>query len=62
VSQGHLAHVLCAEAQDADLLLVGSHVLGGLLLGSISQQCTHHATCPVVIVPMDPASTETAGA
>ena len=23
----------------------------GLLLGSVSQQVAHHATCPVVIIP-----------
>ena len=46
--------VLLAEAQDADLLVVGSRGLGGfrgLLLGSVGQQCAHHAPCPLVIVP-----------
>jgi nucleotide-binding universal stress UspA family protein len=52
--QGHPANVLVAEAHGADLLVVGSRGLGGfkgLLLGSVSQQCAHHATCPVAIVP-----------
>ena len=52
--QGHPANVLVAEAHGADLLVVGSCGLGGfkgLLLGSVSQQCAHHATCPVAIVP-----------
>jgi nucleotide-binding universal stress UspA family protein len=52
--QGHPANVLVAEAHDADLLVVGSRGLGGfkgLLLGSVGQQCAHHATCPVTIVP-----------
>ncbi|HZO97915.1 MAG TPA: universal stress protein [Gaiellaceae bacterium] len=52
--EGHAADVLVAEAREADLLVVGSRGLGGfrgLLLGSVSQQCAHHAACPVAIVP-----------
>ena len=51
---GAPAQVLLEEAQDADLLVVGSRGLGGfrgLLLGSVGQQCAHHAPCPLVIVP-----------
>jgi nucleotide-binding universal stress UspA family protein len=47
------APALLSAAQSADLLIVGSRGHGGfsdLLLGSVSQQCTHHASCPVVIV------------
>jgi nucleotide-binding universal stress UspA family protein len=54
VHEGNAADVLIAEARVADLLVVGSRGLGGfkgLLLGSVSQQCAHHATCPVAIVP-----------
>jgi nucleotide-binding universal stress UspA family protein len=54
VREGSAAHVLLEEAADADLLVVGSRGLGGfrgLLLGSVSQQCAHHAPCPLVIVP-----------
>ena len=54
VREGQAARVLVAEAHDADLLVVGSRGLGGfkgLLLGSVGQQCAHHATCPVAIVP-----------
>jgi nucleotide-binding universal stress UspA family protein len=54
VREGSAAHVLLEEAVDADLLVVGSRGLGGfrgLLLGSVSQQCAHHAPCPLVIVP-----------
>jgi nucleotide-binding universal stress UspA family protein len=54
VREGQPADVLVAEAQDAEMLVVGSRGLGGfrgLLLGSVSQQCAQHARCPVAIVP-----------
>lgn len=47
------APALLAAAQTAELLIVGSRGHGGfsgLLLGSVGQQCAHHAPCPVVIV------------
>ena len=47
------APALLAAAQSAELLVVGSRGHGGLgelLLGSVSQQCALHASCPVVIV------------
>jgi nucleotide-binding universal stress UspA family protein len=50
---GTPANVLIEAARDAYLLVVGSRGLGGfrgLMLGSVSQQCTLHAPCPTVVV------------
>jgi nucleotide-binding universal stress UspA family protein len=48
------ARALVNEAKGARLLVVGSRGLegfAGLLMGSVSQQCVQHASCPVVVVP-----------
>jgi len=45
--------VLLTAAEGADLLVVGRRGRGGFtsaLLGSVSQNCVHHATCPVLII------------
>ncbi|WP_460955443.1 universal stress protein [Parasphingorhabdus pacifica] len=53
VERGHAATALLDAARDADVLVVGSRGHGGFmgaLLGSVSQYCVTHASCPVVVV------------
>jgi nucleotide-binding universal stress UspA family protein len=53
VVEGWPAEVLINIAEGADLLVVGSRGRGGftsVLLGSVSQNCAHHATCPLLII------------
>jgi len=53
ISRGHPMQVLLDAAKGADLLVVGSRGHGEFadaLLGSVSQQCVHHAPCPVVVI------------
>jgi nucleotide-binding universal stress UspA family protein len=57
VTDGIPSHVLVEESRHADVLVVGSRGHGsftGMLLGSVSQDCVHHATCPVVVMPHQP--------
>jgi nucleotide-binding universal stress UspA family protein len=52
IVEGEPARVLVDEAEDADLLVVGSRghrELMGMLLGSVSEFCAAHASCPVVV-------------
>jgi nucleotide-binding universal stress UspA family protein len=53
IVEGEPARVLVEEAKAADLLVVGSRghrELAGMLLGSVSEFCAAHASCPVVVV------------
>jgi nucleotide-binding universal stress UspA family protein len=53
---GQPAEVLIDASQDADLLVLGSRGTGGfarLTMGSVSNQVSQHAHCPVVIVRGD---------
>lgn len=50
---GHPAARLLADADDAELIVLGSRGHGGfagLMLGSVSQRVATHAPCPVVVV------------
>jgi nucleotide-binding universal stress UspA family protein len=54
VVTGDATEELVKASQDADMLVVGTRGSGGftrLLMGSVSSQVTHHAACPVVVVP-----------
>lgn len=56
LSTGGAAAAILEAAKGADLVVVGSRGLGGfrgLMLGSVSHQVAHHATCPVVVVPAE---------
>jgi nucleotide-binding universal stress UspA family protein len=51
--------ILIAVSQNARMLVVGTRGRGGLaglLLGSVSEQCVRHATCPVLVVRRGPES------
>jgi nucleotide-binding universal stress UspA family protein len=53
VGQGQPVPMLLDAAEGAEMLVVGSRGRGGfksLVLGSVSQQCILHATCPVVVM------------
>uniref|UniRef100_A0ACD5YIW0 Uncharacterized protein n=1 Tax=Avena sativa TaxID=4498 RepID=A0ACD5YIW0_AVESA len=55
VKEGDARNVLCeaVERHHADMLVMGSHGYGAFkraVLGSVSDYCTHHAHCTVMIV------------
>jgi nucleotide-binding universal stress UspA family protein len=48
------AEAILDVGKDADMIVVGSRGTGGfkkLVMGSVATQVTHHAHCPVVVVP-----------
>jgi nucleotide-binding universal stress UspA family protein len=56
VFAGFPAQALVDASHDAELVVVGSRGAGGFataLIGSVSSQVAHHATCPIVIVPAE---------
>jgi nucleotide-binding universal stress UspA family protein len=53
VIESGASHALIKLSETADLLVLGSRGHGGfanLLLGSVTQQCAQHASCPVVVI------------
>jgi nucleotide-binding universal stress UspA family protein len=57
VREGYPARVLMDMADGADLLVVGCRGHGGfagLLLGSVSAHCVHHAPCSVLVIRGEP--------
>jgi nucleotide-binding universal stress UspA family protein len=54
VMEGPAAQVLLDAGRGAELMVLGSRGHGafaGMLLGSVSQHCVQHATCPTVVIP-----------
>jgi nucleotide-binding universal stress UspA family protein len=54
LSSSGAAWAILESARRADLVVVGSRGRGGfagLMLGSVSHQVSHHAPCPVVVIP-----------
>jgi nucleotide-binding universal stress UspA family protein len=53
VAEGNPAQVLMDASEGADLLVLGTRGHGWFtetLLGSVTQDCVHHAHCPVVVM------------
>jgi nucleotide-binding universal stress UspA family protein len=55
VIEGRPADVLAHAARSADLLALGSHGHSRVrhtVLGSVSEECIHKASCPIVVIPV----------
>jgi nucleotide-binding universal stress UspA family protein len=53
VTRGPVAKTLLRIAKGADLLVVGARghaPLVGMLVGSVSEHCVSHSSCPVVVI------------
>ena len=51
---GFPPEVLIEASRDADMIVLGSRGVGGfghLMMGSVTSQVAHHASCPILIVP-----------
>jgi nucleotide-binding universal stress UspA family protein len=56
VVDGHPVAVLCELSEQAQLIVLGSRGVGGvigLLLGSTASRVVAHAACPVIVLPDD---------
>ena len=54
IAEGRPSEQVCAAAEDAELIVLGSHGHGAVhdaLVGSTSQHVIRHAPCPVVVLP-----------
>lgn len=56
IREGRAARTLIEASEGAEMLIVGSRGHGGfvgLLLGSVSEACAEHASCPVLVFHED---------
>jgi nucleotide-binding universal stress UspA family protein len=54
VAMGSSVEEIVNAGKDADMIVVGSRGAGGfsrMMMGSVSSLVTHHAHCPVVVIP-----------
>lgn len=61
IVEGHPADVLIEAARTADILVMGNRGHGrftGALVGSVTQRCIQHASCPVVVIRAEESDDE----